>query len=270
MAEIERLRRRIDHCDRVLTEAFEARMEVVKEILRYKRENGLPVLASGREAEVVRQAVSYLRNREFSRETEELFDALLSISKRYQARKLFSYNIVLIGFMGAGKTTNGEALARMLAMDFADTDAIVQAKLGLPVTEVFARHGEVCFRTSEKEAVREVSCRENTIIACGGGAVLDKENVRNLRRNGRLIWLKAATPTVFGRVDGDGSRPLLKGKMNAEDIDCLLRQREPYYQAAADITVTTDGKTVEEVCREIIARLLAAPEAGRQENQSGE
>lgn len=256
MEEIEALRQKIDRCDQALTEAFEARMEVVKEILRYKRKKGLPVLAPAREAEVIRKTLSCLKNPMFSREVGEFFTAILQISKRYQSSILFPYNIVLVGFMGAGKTIGGEALAGMLAMDFIDTDTIIQVKLGMPIDEVFARYGETYFRKVERETVRGLSCRKNTVIACGGGVVLDAENVKNLRRNGKLVWLKAAAETVFERVSGDGSRPLLEGKMSIPDIDSLLRQREPHYRAAADIAVTTDGKPAETICREIIARLL--------------
>lgn len=254
--ELTELRQKIDRCDRILTEAFAERMEIVREILRYKKENGLPVLAPAREAEVIRKVASYLKSPTFARETEELFTAILGISKRYQARILFPYNIVLIGFMGAGKTTVGKALAEMLAMDFFDTDAMIQTELGIPVAEVFASHGEAYFRQAERKTVGDLSRRENSVIAGGGGAVLDADNVGDLKEHGKLVWLQATAATILSRLSGDSSRPLLRGRMSPEGLDGLLRQREPYYRAAADIEVGTDGKTAAEICREISAKLL--------------
>lgn len=150
-------------------------------------------------------------------------------------------HLVLIGLMGAGKTTVGLECARRLQRPFVDTDELVTSSSALSVEGIFATWGEPRFRELEREAVANVSASpEPLVVACGGGTVLDPENRRALRSTGLVVWLRAPTATLVERV-GDGSaRPLLRDDP-AGALARLERLREPAYEAAAHAKVDTDG-----------------------------
>lgn len=166
-----------------------------------------------------------------------------------------SLNIVLIGFMGTGKTTTGKTLSQYLKMPFADIDCEIEKRIGMSIQEVFEKYGEPFFRNLEKQVVEELSKLHNMIIVCGGGIVLNKENIINLRKNGVLILLRADAKTILDRVKGDDSRPILKNNMSEDGIKDLLTKRNKYYVEAADITIDTDHKAPEKICEEIIMNL---------------
>jgi shikimate kinase len=166
--------------------------------------------------------------------------------------------IVLMGFMGTGKSEVGRRLAQRLGRAFVDTDRLVEARAGKRIATIFAEDGEPAFRTLERAAVAEAAGRGGPVVAVGGGAVLDPENVRCLRAAGVLVYLTARPEIIMGRV-GDGSkRPLLQGDPRAA-VARLLAERGPVYAAAADITVDTSGRTAGEVVGEI-QRALAGSE----------
>jgi shikimate kinase len=156
-------------------------------------------------------------------------------------------HLVLVGLMGAGKTTVGAACATRLARPFVDTDDIVEATTGMSVSDVFAHQGEAGFRELERRAVAD-ACATPTpaVIACGGGAVLDGDNRRRLHRAGYVVWLQAPPATLMGRVKDGSERPLLQGRGTAT-LERLAVVRAAAYEAAADAVVDTDGRTVPEV-----------------------
>jgi shikimate kinase len=156
-------------------------------------------------------------------------------------------HLVLVGLMGAGKTTVGAACANRLARPFVDTDDVVEANTGLSVSAVFAHDGEARFRELERRAVAD-ACATPTpaVIACGGGAVLDADNRRRLRQVGFVVWLRAPAATLMARVKDGGERPLLQGRGTAT-LERLAVVRAAAYEATADALVDTDGLTVPEV-----------------------
>lgn len=168
-------------------------------------------------------------------------------------------NIVLVGFMGSGKSTVGRELARRLGRAFLDTDELVERRAGMPVPEVFARLGEDGFRRLEAEAVAEAAAEGGRVIATGGGALLREENVQRLKATGRLYLLHASPADLLDRLEADGTRrrPLLAGVATRagrlERIEALLAARAPAY-ARADEVVETTGRTVAAVAEEIIER----------------
>ena len=117
-------------------------------------------------------------------------------------------NIALIGPMGSGKTSVGKKLAQSLNFDFIDTDDLIAKKEGMSITKIFETYGEHYFREIEKEIASEVSKLENCIISTGGGIILNAENVRRLRRNGMLIYLKTTSEVLFNRLKDAKDRPL--------------------------------------------------------------
>ncbi|MDW8055236.1 MAG: shikimate kinase [Elusimicrobiota bacterium] len=161
-------------------------------------------------------------------------------------------NIVLTGFMCTGKTSVGKKLAEKLNYEYIDTDEIIIKRTGLEITEIFARYGEPYFRDIESQVVKEVSKLDKKIIATGGGVVLRKENVDNLRNNGVIINLTAKPETIFERLQKQpGVRPLLNKPEPFEEIKKLLNQREEFYKNC-DIRIETDNLPVDEIVEIII------------------
>ncbi|GAB6156849.1 shikimate kinase [Desulfotomaculum varum] len=167
-------------------------------------------------------------------------------------------NIVLIGFMGTGKSTVGRALAKRLGYRFIDTDYAIEQITGLTVEQIFRKHGVKRFRGEEVLLAKKLAAQEKLVIATGGGMVLDPENVKMLRQNGFLVCLAASPETICRRVRNKRTRPLLaKGNLQQRVAE-LLEERKGAYQIA-DLTVNTDDKSPEEVVNIIYQNL---PERG--------
>lgn len=164
-------------------------------------------------------------------------------------------HIFLIGFMGCGKSTNGLCLARMTGTERLEMDEEIVKEQGMEISEIFARYGETYFRDLETKLIGSLQERRPSVISCGGGAVLREENTAMMKSMGKIVLLTASPTTVYYRVKDSTSRPVLNGHMNPDDIRQLMETRRPRYEAAADLVVSTDGKTVEEICREILCRI---------------
>lgn len=165
-------------------------------------------------------------------------------------------HLVLVGLMGAGKTSVGEAVARRLGRRVVDTDALVERRSGETVAELFAR-GEATFRAAERAAVADAATTaEPLVISCGGGAVLDPDNRDVLRAHGRVIWLRARPETLSERVGGGDGRPLLADGV-LETLTRLAAERAPAYEAAAHAAVDTDGLSLEDVVDRVLGAFAA-------------
>lgn len=162
------------------------------------------------------------------------------------------YNIFLIGFMGAGKSTIAKVLQKELNMTLVEMDERIVKEQGMSINDIFAQKGEQGFRDIESQLVLDIVTNENAIVSCGGGVVVRPENVENMKKNGKIIFLTATPETILERVKEGKDRPLLNGHMNVEYISELMGKRKDLYESAADIKVATDGKTVGEICTEII------------------
>jgi shikimate kinase len=174
--------------------------------------------------------------------------------------KRFDYNIVLIGFMGAGKSAVSERLSTVYAMKNVEMDQVIAEREGMSIPNIFAAHGEEYFRDLETELLAEMQSHKNTVISCGGGAVLRERNIREMKRNGRVVLLTASPETVYERVKDSDDRPVLNGRKNVKGIKELMEQRRGRYEAAADIVINTDNKTVMQVCEELVHRLMEMEE----------
>ena len=164
-------------------------------------------------------------------------------------------SIVLIGFMGAGKSSTGKALARKTGLPRFDTDEIVSKRFGLSVTEIFVQLGEKEFRDAETEALKQLAETAPAVIVTGGGIVLRPENVRMLRGLGRVVSLEADEETLFRRISRRATRPLLQTENPRATMAELLRVRDPLYRAAADVRLDTSRLTHDEVADAILKRL---------------
>ncbi|MCD6452792.1 MAG: shikimate kinase [Dehalococcoidales bacterium] len=165
-------------------------------------------------------------------------------------------SLALIGFMGAGKTAVGKALARKLGREFIELDSLIEQLAGKTIPFIFQQDGEIAFREFEIEAVRQVSPREGVVIACGGGVVLNQINIDRLRNKSVIIYLTASPKVILKRVSaGSTERPLLKVTNPALTIQKLLEFRQPFYERAADITIDTSTLNIDSVVKQIIARI---------------
>ncbi|NOZ77072.1 MAG: shikimate kinase, partial [Euryarchaeota archaeon] len=159
-------------------------------------------------------------------------------------------NIVLTGFMGAGKSSVGRALAGKTGMPVVDTDEEVEKEAGRTVAEIFETRGEEGFRELESRVVARVSALEGHIIVTGGGVVLRKENMEALRKNGVIFYLSAPPEVIYGRVKDQRHRPLLRVEDPLGRIRELLEHRAPFY-ADHDFAIDTSDLTVDEVAEEV-------------------
>jgi shikimate kinase len=167
-------------------------------------------------------------------------------------------SIALIGFMGTGKTVVGRLLASKMGKEFIELDAVIAAKAGRSVPEIFRVEGEIGFREREIEAAREVAGKKNVVIACGGGIVLNKINIDRLRQECTIICLTASPGVILARTASDeGGRPLLEVADRERRVKELMAFRRPYYEAAADIMVNTSRLKPEKVAERIIEKLSA-------------
>ncbi|MBI5192552.1 MAG: shikimate kinase [Nitrospirae bacterium] len=148
--------------------------------------------------------------------------------------------------MGSGKTAVGKLLAKRLGYEFIDTDSLIEKNEGKSISAIFSEDGEERFRDLEAKTVRELSDLQGHIISTGGGIVINKDNIANLKKNGLIIWLKATPETIIQRVGSQTHRPLLNIEDPLEKIKTLLTFREPFY-AEADLSIDTDGLELEEI-----------------------
>lgn len=157
-------------------------------------------------------------------------------------------NIVLIGFMGSGKTTFGKALSKHMNMEFLDTDSYIEERAGKSIPQIFAEDGEAEFRRLETEVLQYLrDSVKGTILATGGGMPLRRENAGLLKEIGKVCYLTAAPQVIYDRVKGDGNRPLLQGEDPYGTICHLMKERRPLYEQAADVIVDANSDDVEEM-----------------------
>ncbi|MDR3591621.1 MAG: shikimate kinase [Negativicutes bacterium] len=163
-------------------------------------------------------------------------------------------NIVLIGFMATGKTSVGRLLARRLGRCFVDVDERIEQESGMSIAEMFARHGEDCFREKEREMIARVSRFRNAVIATGGGVVLFPENMNLLRATGIIIALTASAEAILERAGRRNTRPLLERPDREQFIADLLGKRSGLYRQA-DYSVDNESCSPRETVEKIVALL---------------
>jgi shikimate kinase len=165
-------------------------------------------------------------------------------------------NVVLIGYRGTGKSTVGKIVASRLGRAMLSTDAEVVKRAGASIPDIVAQHGWEYFRDLESEVCRDLAERDGLVIDTGGGAILRSENVERLKHHGVLFWLTASVDVIAQRIGRDTQRPSLTGtKSFVEEVEEVLRERMPKYQAAANHVITTEGRSIVQVADEILARL---------------
>lgn len=163
-------------------------------------------------------------------------------------------NIIITGFMGTGKSVVAKELARKLKMEFIDMDRIIEERQGTSIVDIFAGQGENYFRAQENKLVKELSRKENIVIATGGGTLLSSDNARMLGQRGQIICLYADSRTIYNRVKRKNNRPLLKNGNVLNEINRLLEERKKAYSNFT-IKIDTTNLSVQEVVDKIITLL---------------
>ena len=256
MEDLELLRADLAQTDEILLNTLLMRNRIVEQIMNYKEQHNLNILQPEQEKKQERWLEESLKEKRHAEEVKAVFKAVVKNSKKIQARKLFDYNIVLIGFMGAGKSTISSQMSDAFAMKVVEMDQIIAEREGMTVSEIFEIYGEEYFRDAETNLLIEMQQRNNVVISCGGGVPLRERNVVEMRKNGKVVLLTAKPETILERLKDDHSRPLLENNKNVDFVHDLMEKRREKYEAAADIIVVTDGKSEVEICEEIIQRLL--------------
>ena len=168
--------------------------------------------------------------------------------------------LYLTGFMGTGKSTVARCLCRYYNMKQIEMDRQIEVEEGMKISQIFKEKGEAYFRKKETEFLEKIQDQENVVVSCGGGTVMQSRNVEIMKKNGKIFLLTAQPETISRRVKNNHDRPLLEGRKNEAYISELMEKRRAKYEAAADIVINTDGKSIIEVCEELVQKLLAMDE----------
>ncbi len=169
-------------------------------------------------------------------------------------------NIVLIGFMGTGKSAIANCLSKMLPMETVEMDEVIAERARMSISDIFAVYGEEYFRNLETDLLVELQEKSNVIISCGGGTPLRDNNVAEMKKNGRVVLLTAKPETIYERIRNSHDRPLLENNKNISFISKLLEERKAKYEAAADVVIETDDKNKLQISEEIVGKLLEMDE----------
>lgn len=162
-------------------------------------------------------------------------------------------NVILIGFMGCGKTSVGIRLSYSLKRTIIDTDKWIEKKQNMTVSEIFAKEGEQAFRQMETDCIKElINTADGQIISTGGGLPIREENHGLLKELGRVYYLKVTPEAVYERLKDDTTRPLLQGADPKAKIEELLLKRAPLYEKCADVIIEVSGKSFDEIIAEIM------------------
>ena len=222
MNDLEMYREQLALCDDKIIDALVERNSIIEKIMAYKEEYGMPILQPQQEEKQKKRLEEKLSDNRYKEEIFDVFGCILRNSKRIQARKLFDYNIVLIGFMGAGKTTISDYLSTMFDMDIVEMDQVIAEREEMSISDIFATYGEEYFRDLETNLLIEMQSHKNAVISCGGGAALRERNVAEMKKNGRVVLLTATPETIYERVKDSNDRPVLNGRKNVKGISVVL------------------------------------------------
>ena len=159
-------------------------------------------------------------------------------------------NLILTGYRGTGKSSTAKELSKMLKIKEVSSDEAVEKKQGMNIEEIVKKFGWSEFRKIEKEVIKDISEQDNMIVDCGGGVVLDEENVKNLKKKGKIILLLASVQTIRNRIK-DSKLPALTEKNYLDEVEDVLEKRKPFYSKAADLAIDTENSTPKEVANKI-------------------
>lgn len=255
MEQLESYTEQLKACDEKILECLLKRNRVVEAIMDCQERDRMKIIWPEQETRQKAWLEEKLKDCRYQEEVRAVFAEIDRSSKKIQAGKLFSYNIVLIGFMGAGKSTISECLHTLFAMDVVEMDQLISQREGMSIADIFQVHGEEYFRNLETALLVELQDRNNVVISCGRGTALRACNVREMKKNGRVVLLTASPETILERVKDSHERPLIENHKTVDYIEQLMEKRREKYEAAADVVIHTDGKEALQICEELVNRL---------------
>jgi len=162
-----------------------------------------------------------------------------------------SKNIILVGLMGAGKSTIGRILAKKLNKEFLDSDRVIEERTGVDIATIFELEGEKGFREREAQIIEELCQMTNIILATGGGSILRKENRENMKEFGEVVYLSTNAELLYSRIRYDKTRPLMQTPNPLNTLRRLLEDREPYYKEVSDLVITTGKQKANVIVKRI-------------------
>lgn len=260
MNHLDELRVRLSVCDEQILDCLIKRNMIVEDIMKYKESHNMQIIQPEQEKRQMQKLTANLKGVRHQKEIVDIFNRITYNSKKIQARHLFNYNIVVIGFMGSGKSTISDYLSAMFAMETVEMDQIIAIREGMSIPDIFDVYGEEYFRNLETNLLIEMQSKSNVVISCGGGVPMRERNVVEMKKNGRVVLLTAKPETIYDRVKNSHDRPLLENNKNIPYIAELMEKRRVKYEAAADIIIETDGKDELEICEELVQKLLEMDE----------
>ena len=196
MNDLEMYREQLALCDDKIIDALVERNFIIEKIMAYKEEYGMPILQPQQEEKQKKRLEEKLSDNRYKEEIFDVFGCILRNSKRIQARKLFDYNIVLIGFMGAGKSTISDYLSTMFDMDIVEMDQVIAEREEMSIPDIFATYGEEYFRNCETELLKKMQSRKNVLISWRRRSCTSRMQCRQMKKNGRVVLL-TASPEEF-------------------------------------------------------------------------
>lgn len=164
-------------------------------------------------------------------------------------------NIILVGLMGAGKSTIGRNLAKQLNKEFYDSDRVIEERTGVDIATIFEIEGEQGFRDREEQVIDELCLMGNIVLATGGGSILREANRKNMKKYGHVIYLCTTAELLYSRIRFDKSRPLMQTDRPLDTLTQLLKVREPYYKEVADSVISTGKQKAGLIVKRVLEAL---------------
>ena len=215
MNDLELYREQLAECDDRIIDALVERNSIIEKIMAYKEEYGIPILQPQQEKKQQRQIKEKLQDNRYEKEIEDVFHCIVRNSKRIQAKIILLTTLSLIGFMGPEKVRYSRVFKKsVFTMHVVEMDQLIAEREDMSIPDIFATYGEEYFRNLETNLLIEMQATKNTIVSCGGGAALREQNVKEMKKNGKVVLLTAAPETILNRVKDSDERPLLNGNKN--------------------------------------------------------
>ena len=187
----------------------------------------------------------------------DIINSITDVSRNIQYRKIYRKNIVLIGFMGCGKTTIGRILSKKIGVKFLDTDYQIEKRVMMKIGDIFDKLGEEYFRKVESDVIKNITEEFCGVISTGGGSVLNKVNVKNLKSSGKLIYLKSSAENILYNLKRSTKvRPMLRQNLNINYIQKFIKSRNEIYNRVKDFEINVDDLSIDQIINVIIKLML--------------
>ncbi len=259
MSDIKNTRNKINEIDQQISYLLKERFLMLEDIMEYKILNEEYIENPSREREVIEKITQEASN--YGPYFEEIYQKIMDVSKCYQWNNLFNNNIYIIGFMAVGKTTLGKKLSQKIKWDFLDTDLYIEKLEQQKIKEIFTESGEEYFRDLETKLIENIQKqwdihKYKKVIACGGGIILNPQNVQTMKKNGVIVHLEGNINTIYNRLILDQTRPLVADEKHLKKrIEKLMEDRRNIYNKVADISLHVGEETPNNLVQELIRKL---------------